>query len=95
MDAVAYVRVSSKAQGLAMQKAAIETAASARGDKIVRWYSDKLSGGTMDRPGLEKLRAEARAGELSDLPHARIGSALRIDLAATWPGSGPRNGTLY
>jgi hypothetical protein len=27
MDAVAYVRISSKAQGLAMQKAAIETAA--------------------------------------------------------------------
>jgi DNA invertase Pin-like site-specific DNA recombinase len=83
MDAVAYVRVSSKAQGLVMQKAAIEKAASARGDKIVRWYSDKLSGGTMARPGLEKLRAEARAGELARLYVYRLDRLTRSGIRDT------------
>jgi DNA invertase Pin-like site-specific DNA recombinase len=83
MDAVAYVRVSSKAQGLVMQKAAIEKAASARGDKIVRWYSDKLSGGTMTRPGLEKLRAEARAGELARLYVYRLDRLTRSGIRDT------------
>jgi len=64
MDAVAYVRVSSKAQTHAMQKAALEQAAKARGDTIATWYSDKLTGATMARPGLERLRADARAGKV-------------------------------
>ena len=64
MQAVAYVRVSSKAQTHAMQKAALEQAAKARSDAIATWYSDKLSGGTMSRPGLERLRADVRAGKV-------------------------------
>lgn len=83
MDAIAYVRVSSKAQGLAMQKAAIEKAAGARGDEIVRWYSDKMSGGTMDRPGLEKLRAEARAGEHAKLYVYRLDRLTRSGIRDT------------
>lgn len=83
MEAVAYVRVSSKAQGRAMQKAAIEKAAGARGDKIVRWFSDKLSGATMDRPGLEKLRGEARAGELARLYVYRLDRLTRSGIRDT------------
>src|SRR5437016_373394 len=64
MNASAYVRVSSKAQTHAMQRAALEQAAKARGDRITVWYSDKLTGGTMARPGLERLRADACDGKV-------------------------------
>jgi DNA invertase Pin-like site-specific DNA recombinase len=64
MEAVAYVRVSSKAQDYKTQRAAIERAADARGDRIVRWYSEKLSGRTLARAELERLRQAARAGEV-------------------------------
>ena len=69
--------------GLAMKKAAIEKAAGARGDKIVRWFSDKLSGATMDRPGLEKLRGEARAGELARLYVYRLDRLTRSGIRDT------------
>lgn len=64
MDAVAYVRVSSKAQDYKSQRAAIERAAKARGDQVTLWYSEKLSGCTVARPELERLRRDARAGEV-------------------------------
>src|SRR5436309_1620217 len=47
-----------------MQKAALALAAKARGDTIATWYGDKLTGGTMARPGLERLRTDARAGKV-------------------------------
>lgn len=56
----AYYRVSSKAQDLAMQRAAVERLAAARGDTIASVYSEKLSGKSLDRPELQRLRAEAR-----------------------------------
>ena len=40
----AYVRVSSRAQDHATQRAAIEQAATARGDAIGAWYAEKVSG---------------------------------------------------
>ncbi|MBI5544801.1 MAG: recombinase family protein, partial [Deltaproteobacteria bacterium] len=45
--AAAYVRVSSKAQDHATQRAAIDRAASARGDTITEWFAEKLSGKTL------------------------------------------------
>src|SRR5438128_2267412 len=63
----ACLRVSSKAQEHAMQRHAIERSAAARGDKIRTWYSDKMTGGVLVRPGLERLRADARAGLLRRL----------------------------
>lgn len=42
----AYVRVSSKAQTLAMQRDAIEREARARGDRITTWYCEKESAPT-------------------------------------------------
>src|SRR5205807_740433 len=59
-----FVRVSSRAQDLGMQKAAIERAAAARGDTIEVWYSEKRSGKLLARPELDRLRADARAGRV-------------------------------
>jgi len=47
-----------------MQKFAMQRAAAARGDKIGAWYSEKKSARTIARPGLSKLRQDARAGHI-------------------------------
>lgn len=60
--AAAYVRVSSRAQDDATQRRAIEGAARARGDQVVDWRAEKASGRTVDRPELQRLLADARAG---------------------------------
>jgi len=64
MNVAAYIRVSSKSQDLRMQRAAIEKAAAARGDTIGEWYAEKQSAKTMSRPELDRLRADARAGNV-------------------------------
>lgn len=64
MTAIAYIRVSSKAQNYASQQLAIEKAAALRGDDITEWYSEKKSAKTIKRPELERLRVDARAGRL-------------------------------
>jgi DNA invertase Pin-like site-specific DNA recombinase len=56
MDSVAYLRVSSRAQGFATQKAAIDRMASARGDTIAEWFGEKRSGKVLARPELDRLR---------------------------------------
>jgi DNA invertase Pin-like site-specific DNA recombinase len=56
--ATAYVRVSSRAQGLHLQQAAIAKAAAARGETIGFWYSETASGRTLNRPALAALRAD-------------------------------------
>lgn len=67
MQAVGYLRVSSKSQTIDMQKAAVERAAAARGDTITEWYSEKASAKTMKREALERLRADARGGHIKRL----------------------------
>jgi len=42
----AYIRVSSKAQTLEMQRSALVRAAAARGDTIRTWYAEKQSAKT-------------------------------------------------
>jgi len=64
MSAVAYIRVSSRAQDHATQRSAIERAALARGDTIDDWRAEKRSAKTMDRAELARLLADARAGVL-------------------------------
>lgn len=64
MSAVAYIRVSSRAQDHATQRAAIERAAAARGDAVADWYAEKRSAKTMQRDELRRLLADARAGVL-------------------------------
>ena len=83
MEAVGYVRVSSKAQGHATQRAEIERAARARRDRVVRWYSEKLSGGTMARPVLERLRHDVRAGKVRRLYLYRLDRLTRTGIADT------------
>ena len=61
MRVVAYMRVSSRAQDLGMQRAAIEKMAAARGDTIEGWYSEKRTGKALARPELDRLRADVRA----------------------------------
>lgn len=63
----AYLRVSTPQQSEAFQRDAIERAASARGEKIDLWVSEKASGKRVDRPQLESVRVLARRGELSHL----------------------------
>lgn len=67
MEAHAYLRVSSKAQNHATQSAAIERAATTRGDTIAVTYSEKRSGKSMARPELDRVRADARAGRIRRL----------------------------
>lgn len=55
---VAYLRVSSAEQHLDRQQASIRDALS--GIEPERWFEDRCSGGSTDRPGLEALLAHVR-----------------------------------
>lgn len=77
MTAAAYVRVSSKAQDLATQRSAIARAAEVRGDAIGETYAEKVSGRSIDRPELNRLRADARAGKVRRLYVFRIDRLAR------------------
>src|SRR5258708_5502889 len=55
--AVAYCRVSGPAQELALQRSAVEKLAHQRGDAIDEWFEEKVSGKTLKRPELDRLRA--------------------------------------
>ena len=58
-----YVRVSSKQQDHASQLPDLERWVSAHDGQTV-WYRDKFTGKSMDRPGMEKLLDELRAGKV-------------------------------
>jgi integrase len=64
MDAAGYIRVSSRGQHYEMQRHAIDRAAAARGDVLATIYAEKRTATTMERPELERLRAEVRAGRV-------------------------------
>jgi DNA invertase Pin-like site-specific DNA recombinase len=64
VQAAAYIRVSSRAQDHATQRAAIERIAAARGDAITSWYAEKRSARTMAREELRRLLADGLAGFL-------------------------------
>lgn len=81
--AAAYLRVSSKAQTLDMQRHAITQAAATRGDQITTWYAEKLSAKTIDRPALHQLRADARAGRFSRLYVYRLDRLARSGVRDT------------
>ena len=59
-----YCRVSSKQQDTASQKPDLERWAKAQ-THPVKWYSDKFTGKTMDRPGWNRLSEDLRAGKVS------------------------------
>ena len=58
-----YVRVSSKQQDHASQLPDLERWVAAHDGEAV-WYRDKFTGKSMDRPGMEKLLDELRAGKV-------------------------------
>jgi DNA invertase Pin-like site-specific DNA recombinase len=77
MRAAAYVRVSSRSQDYATQRAAIVRAASARRDSVARWYAEKASARTMERDELRRLRDDARAGLVRRLYVFRVDRLAR------------------
>jgi DNA invertase Pin-like site-specific DNA recombinase len=83
VKAAAYLRVSSRAQTAKMQRAAIELAAEARGDSIRHEYVEHLSGRTIARPELQRLREHARAGHVRKLYVFRIDRLTRSGVRDT------------
>ncbi|WDI43714.1 recombinase family protein [Bremerella sp. P1] len=59
-----YLRVSSTGQDTKSQEPDLRTWVKAQGCEV-KWYRDKFTGTTMDRPGLEKLLADARQGKVT------------------------------
>ena len=79
----AYVRVSSRGQDHASQRAAIERAAAARGECIERWFAEKQSGSKLDRPALAELRELVRRGEVTRLYVFRLDRLSRTGIRHT------------
>lgn len=59
-----YLRVSSKAQDTRSQEPDLKRWAEAQSEPI-RWYRDKFTGKTMDRPGWQSLEADIATGKVS------------------------------
>ncbi len=60
-----YVRVSTTDQKHDSQMYELERYIKAHGLKRIKYYTDKASGGSLDRPGMDKLRADIFKGEVS------------------------------
>ena len=82
--ATAYVRVSSRAQDHATQRASIERAALARGDMITCWYEEKRSAKTTARAELQRLRDDARMGKLGTVYVFKLDRLVRSGVADTF-----------
>jgi len=82
-EVAAYARVSSRAQTYATQRAAIEQAATARGDVIALWHSEKRTGAELARRELDRVRALARAGNLERLYVFRLDRLTRSGIRDT------------
>ncbi|HEX7235459.1 MAG TPA: recombinase family protein [Gammaproteobacteria bacterium] len=83
MKAAAYVRVSSRSQDAASQRAALERAAAARGDELVDWFVEKQSGRTLARPILDSVRELARRGHIRKLFVFRLDRLTRSGIRDT------------
>jgi DNA invertase Pin-like site-specific DNA recombinase len=59
-----YVRVSSKSQDTASQEPELKRWAAGQ-DQPVKWYRDKATGKTMDRPDWRRLERDIREGKVS------------------------------
>jgi DNA invertase Pin-like site-specific DNA recombinase len=61
-----YLRVSSRSQDTQSQEPDLKRWAQSQGkDQPVRWYRDKFTGKTMDRPGFNRLVADVEAGKVA------------------------------
>jgi len=79
----AYLRVSSRSQNYETQRASIERAAKARGQRVATWYQEKESGKRLDRPELERLRGDVRAGRVATLFVFRLDRLTRSGIRDT------------
>ena len=62
-----YVRVSSRQQDTRSQEPDLRRWAEAYAETGVKWYAEKFSGKTMDRPGWRRLEADMIAGMVSKI----------------------------
>ncbi|WP_437228299.1 recombinase family protein [Planctomicrobium sp. SH661] len=60
-----YIRVSSRQQETKSQEPDLKRWIEANPEQPVKWYQDKVTGKTMDRPGWNKLELSMRAGRIS------------------------------
>jgi DNA invertase Pin-like site-specific DNA recombinase len=61
-----YLRVSSRSQDTQSQEPDLKRWVEAQAkDQAVRWYRDKFTGKTMDRPGFNRLVADIEAGKVA------------------------------
>jgi DNA invertase Pin-like site-specific DNA recombinase len=67
-----YVRVSSKKQDTRSQEADLKRWVEAFADEPVKWYREKHTGKTMDRPAWNRLENDMVAGKVSKLVVWRI-----------------------
>ena len=81
-----YVRVSSRTQDTASQEPDLRRWAKAQKDLDVRWYRDKSSGSSMDRPGFRRLVADAH---LAWIPTELFRANDLRSVVAVFPGSTP------
>jgi len=78
-----YLRVSTDQQDVASQRVAIENWLRAHPHESAVWYSDKVSGRTTRRPGLDKMNAAIAAGEHDTVVVFRLDRLSRTALMAT------------
>jgi DNA invertase Pin-like site-specific DNA recombinase len=85
MNIGAYLRVSSASQTADMQRAAVERVIAARESAASSptWYEDTRTGATTQRPGLEALRADVRAGRVSKVYVYRLDRLTRSGIRDT------------
>lgn len=90
-SAVAYVRVSTTGQtredsfGLPAQREAIRTYADQAGFDVIAWYEDAgISGGTLDRPGLQSMLTDAASGTFSAVIVAKADRIARDLMMSLW-----------
>lgn len=82
---VAYIRVSTSSQDTAAQRAAIEAAAAARGDRIAEWYDETRGASTLQRrPALKRMRAAVTAGQVARVYVWRLDRLARSGVADTF-----------
>ena len=60
-----YVRVSGRRQDTASQEGDLKRWAERQKDAPLKWYRDKFTGKTMDRPGFQKLQVDIAAGKVA------------------------------
>ncbi len=66
-----YLRVSSRRQDTRSQEPDLKRWGATQSEPV-RWYRDKFTGKTMDRPGWQKLEADIRAGKVSKVACWRL-----------------------